>query len=228
MERHLLVIEEEKTMDRLTTDNRETNLQTLLNYAYAKDHAVYLVFGNDEDNIPLDEYIAHEACEHGCNQTAKSVMEGGCMECDCPIAILNAVSIQAAELRARLMMIEDILGDTYDLDRLRELMTADREGRLDVRPHFNVGDTIYVLIYTFNDIFSDKLEMRECTITGFRRGMLKQYATFRYWKGGVPFDSSVLVDDLGKTWFLSQEEAEAAIAKDNNVPTKEEENHEPF
>jgi len=118
-------------MDRLTTDNRRTNLQTLLNYAYAKDRAVHLVFGNDEDNIPLAEYIALQAGEHGCRTDPREVMEGGCMECDCPIAILNAVAIQAAELRARLMMIEDILGDTYDLDHLRELMTADREGRTD-------------------------------------------------------------------------------------------------
>lgn len=114
-------------MDRLTTDNRETNLQTLLNYAYAKDRAVHLAYGNGEDNIPLDEYIAHEASAHGCPKTTTEVMEGGCMECDCPIAILNAVAIQAAELRARLMMIEDILGDTYNLDHLRELIEADKD-----------------------------------------------------------------------------------------------------
>lgn len=117
-------------MDRLTTDNRETNLQTLLNYAYVKDRAVHLAFGNDEENIPLDEYIAHEARKHGCPMTATEVIEGGCMECDCPVAILNAVSIQAAELRARLMMIEDVLGDTYDLDHLRDLVQAEKEGRL--------------------------------------------------------------------------------------------------
>lgn len=121
-------------MDRLTTDNRETNLQTLLNYAYAKDRAVHLAYGNGEDNIPLDEYIAHEASKLGCPRTTTEVMEGGCMECDCPIAILNAIAIQAAELRARLMMIEDILGDTYNLDHLRELIEADREGRITITP----------------------------------------------------------------------------------------------
>lgn len=121
-------------MDRLTTDNPKTNLQTLLNYAYAKDKAVHLAFGNEEDDIPLDEYIAHEARERGCPRTTTEVMEGGCMECDCPIAILNAVAIQAAELRGRLKMIEDILGDTYNLDHLRELMEADQEGRLVIMP----------------------------------------------------------------------------------------------
>ena len=34
----------------------------------------------------------------------------------------------------RLAAIEDILGDEYDLDRLRELVEADREGRCVVLP----------------------------------------------------------------------------------------------
>ena len=32
----------------------------------------------------------------------------------------------------RLAAIEDILGDEYDLDRLRELVQADREGRVEI------------------------------------------------------------------------------------------------
>ena len=32
----------------------------------------------------------------------------------------------------RLKKIEDILGDEYDLDRLRELAQADREGRVEI------------------------------------------------------------------------------------------------
>ena len=49
----------------------------------------------------------------------------------------------------RLAAIEDILGDEYDLDRLRELLEADREGRV---PKYTVGDTIY-------DRFGDKWEV---------------------------------------------------------------------
>ena len=138
-------------MERLTTDNRATNLQALLNYAYAKDRAVHLAYGNGEENIPLDEYIAHEASERGCPRTATEVMEGGCMECDCPIAILNAVAIQAAELRARLMMIEDILGDTYHLDHLRELIEADNEGRITIMPPpAKAGDPLPRCFYNDN------------------------------------------------------------------------------
>lgn len=45
------------------------------------------------------------------------------------IAYLYLAVQQAIEMRGRLKKIEDILGDTYDLDRLRELVQADREGR---------------------------------------------------------------------------------------------------
>lgn len=38
------------------------------------------------------------------------------------------------ETAIRLAMIEDILGNEYDLDRLRELVQADREGRCVVFP----------------------------------------------------------------------------------------------
>lgn len=209
-------------MDRLTTDNPNDNLSTLLNFAYAKDHRVVLSFADDKNDHDLCEYVANFALRNGCIFTPEEVMDGACSECDCHIAVMNNTAIQAAELRARLMMIEDILGDTYDLDHLRELMEAEREGRLDVRPRCKIGDTIYVLIYKFFDVFSSKIEIQRCTITGFRRGMFRQYTTFRYMKGGVPFDSSVPVDELGETWFLSQEEAEAALAKDNNVPGKQE------
>ena len=40
----------------------------------------------------------------------------------------------------RLKKIEDILGDEYDLERLRELAQADREGKV---PKYTIGDTIY-------------------------------------------------------------------------------------
>lgn len=40
----------------------------------------------------------------------------------------------------RFAAIEDILGDEYDRDRLRELAQADREGKI---PKYTIGDTIY-------------------------------------------------------------------------------------
>lgn len=53
------------------------------------------------------------------------------------------------ETAIRLAMIEDILGDEYDLERLRELVQADREGRC-VVPPTKIGDKVYH-ITTCND-----------------------------------------------------------------------------
>ena len=50
-----------------------------------------------------------------------------------------AIDIAIATIAA----IEDILGDEYDLDRLRELAQADREGRCVVLP-CKVGDPVYM------------------------------------------------------------------------------------
>ena len=50
------------------------------------------------------------------------------------------------EVIDRLAAIEDILGDKYDLDRLRELAQADREGRcVVIRPN-SVTDDNYKII----------------------------------------------------------------------------------
>lgn len=46
----------------------------------------------------------------------------------------------------RFAAIEDILGEEYDLDRLRELVQADREGRCVVIPPNSVTDDNYKII----------------------------------------------------------------------------------
>ena len=51
--------------------------------------------------------------------------------------------IESAKARAlRASEIEAILGNDYDLDRLRELVEADREGRCVVSP-VSIGDAVY-------------------------------------------------------------------------------------
>lgn len=51
---------------------------------------------------------------------------------------------EATAIVDRLAAIEDILGDTYDLARLRELVQADREGRCVASP-FKPGDEVWVV-----------------------------------------------------------------------------------
>lgn len=49
-----------------------------------------------------------------------------------------------SDMEERLREIEDILGDEYDLDRLRDLVKADREGRcvvIDVK----IGQRVWIL-----------------------------------------------------------------------------------
>lgn len=67
-------------------------------------------------------------CRDVCNEIDE---KSGCT--GCPIA----------NVFDRLGQIEDILGDTYDLDRLRELVEADKDGRCFVRPDFvfRIGET---------------------------------------------------------------------------------------
>jgi hypothetical protein len=208
------------TMDRLTTDNPNDNLSTLLNFAYAKDHRVVLSFADDKNDHDLCEYVANFALRNGCIFTPEEVMDGACSECDCHIAVMNNTAIQAAELRARLMMIEDILGDTYDLDHLRDLMAAEKEGRLMVMP-CKVGDTIYAIpskvnrelnvinrhpennrVYTQTvqniSFFTDGVYLLKCC-----DGLQMHHSQF-----------------FRETWFLSQEEAESALAKDKMSLTK--------
>lgn len=54
----------------------------------------------------------------------------------------------------RLAEIEDILGDTYDLDRLRELVEADKAGRCIVLPEVN-KKAKSVFSDSLHDVFSE-------------------------------------------------------------------------
>lgn len=196
-------------MDRLTTNEPHDNLSAMLNFAYAKDRRVVLSYAASEDNIDLAEYISLQALRNGCDVSSENVLEGGCMECDCPVAILNAVAIQAAELRGRLKMIEDILGDTYDLDRLRDLVKAEQEGRLIIPPIYPGEGVYWVLsddMVPYGYYVTDAEVVTDCGTQGFyltsnRDGSMCDCPNFVPW------------DELGKSVFRSREEAEAALAK---------------
>ena len=114
---------------RLTTDSPQGNLDGILNYAYVDDKQVCFDYADGTAGIHMTEYLANLAYAKGCAVTAEGILNGACAECDCEVAVLNALGIQAAELRARLMMLEDILGDEYDLQKLKGILEEHREGR---------------------------------------------------------------------------------------------------
>ena len=108
------------------------------------------------------------------------------------------------ELVDRLAAIEDILGEEYDLDELREMVQAKREGRCVVLP-CKVGDTVYRIgasICKWREIdrcdeYCDGWQYRDCW-DGTRAVLDEKF-------------NLCDVESVGKTVFLTREAAEAAL-----------------
>ena len=175
-----------------------------------------------------------------CREVCERQGDAGCKTC--PIA----------KAFDRLAAIEDILGDEYDLDRLRELAQADREGRCVVLPA-GIGDTVHHITtcknfsqvldgtmygpngelgtatglycpcelaetcpFPCDDDGSFDCEKHKNTLAIFEdvvTGILSddmQDTLFLEYSGNVAFD------DFGKTVFLTREEAEAALRREQD------------
>lgn len=113
----------------------------------------------------------------------------------------NTVIIEvpwAASAWVRFADIEDILGDDYDLDRLKELVEADRDGRCVVLP-CRVGDTLYYIGGTYKTLI-EPVTVEEVYIGDgvFAVGVSSGFTTFTLQE---------------KEWYKSKKEAEAALEK---------------
>ena len=118
-----------------------------------------------------------------------------------------------AECLDRLAAIEDILGDEYDLDRLRELAQADRDGRCVVLP-CKIGDYVYVI--DEGDYQSDHKpyvrakEVTEISWKKSRRGKDLGFGVIL--KGGDCNTSArYKFSSIGETVFITRAEAEKAL-----------------
>ena len=105
----------------------------------------------------------------------------------------------------RLATIEDILDDEYDLDHLRKLVQADREGRCIIYPKegvLNKGDRVWYV-----DIESGVLESGTVFIAEYKDGKLDSFS--------VNFDSGDFDEFLGVAWgdciLGSKKSAEEAL-----------------
>ena len=91
----------------------------------------------------------------------------------------------------------------FDLDRLEELVKADRDGRL-VVPPCKAEDTVYEV--------TSRKTISEYRVKAIR---VELFCTFIEWDIVAGFvDKSIFgvpVDEIGKTVFLTREEAEAAL-----------------
>ena len=104
--------------------------------------------------------------------------------------------------------IEDILGDDYDLDRLRELVEADRDGRCVALP-CKVGDVVYTITQVFNGV-STELKIGERLIDGYSGNLLNPIWVI----SKEPYELHFYLSEFGKTVFLTFEAAEAALKGD--------------
>ena len=135
---------------RMTSDDPEY-IASHLNIFFTQDGEGYVRSGgSDNQDIEMMDWIQTAAKNIGAELCSKGG-EGLCDELydnlqygiEIPegvIAYLYLAVLQAIEMRGRLKDIEDILGDEYDLDRLHELETADREGRCVVLPDGGYAD----------------------------------------------------------------------------------------
>ena len=101
-------------------------------------------------------------------------------------------------MAVRLKQIEDILGEDYDLDRLKELVEADREGRCVVLP-CKVGDTLYYIGGTYKTLIKPATVEEVYIGDGvFAVGVSSGFTTFTLQE---------------KEWYKSKKEAESALER---------------
>lgn len=110
------------------------------------------------------------------------------------------------DIAFRLAAIEDILGDDYDLDRLKELVQADRDGNCVVLP-CKVGDKVWFTKFMWNYAKSP-IPAMVCGIKTF-----SSYGTFTFMALTDENNTSrsFINEDIGKTVFRTKEEAERAL-----------------
>lgn len=122
---------------------------------------------------------------------------------DCPHGICSQ-----RQTWERLKLLEDVLGDNYDLDRLRELVQADREGQCVVLP-CKLHDKVF---------FIENGCVKETEVDSFHNWTSGRWKIsthtdrmYEHWKG-YEIDFS----GIGKTVFLSREDAEKAVEMEEN------------
>ena len=198
-------------MSRLTTNNPEDNLETALNFYYVKNHETWVRGGGDAPDYPdvsLFDWIKkiiNQFCPDSFDMRsnknlscdlADTLMEGT-ETMEGVIAHLYMSAWTHAELREKLMKYE----------------TAEEEGRLMMLP-CKVGD------YIWNNAFGMPCGYK---VTGFSFGKLNdEYdeddeemildEVFVYYSN---FNGSITgrfaASQIGKTVFLTEEEAEKAL-----------------
>lgn len=185
-------------LKRLTTDSPEKNIEVLLNYAYAEEGWVKLRSAGGEEGIDLCEYIEQQRREldFDCGVFSTDVRDGACMECDCVLAILNIVAVQAAELRCKLKHYEDM----------------EEQGRFFIPP-CAIGESVWC-------ISKAKKVVSQYTVAGYLhdgfRWKVRLTKTIPSWVGNKTEHKYVAAKAYSITFFKTREEAENALRGGND------------
>lgn len=227
-------------MKRLTTNCPDNNLDAALNLFYIKDFETWVRGGGDGPDYPdirLYDFIRKAAKillpdldfpmdDDGVDYAMGELLLDGPDEPTGLLALLYTAAWSYAELRGRLMQYEDTglepamcanyktfedeaISKGVPFKRIVALMEADRAGRLVVLP-CKVGDTLWV---TGRDNVPREMELEApdirtvctdednlCMSTCNRKP--DGFCAYRLRNDGA---------DIGKTVFLTREEAEAAL-----------------
>lgn len=113
----------------------------------------------------------------------------------------------------RLAAIEDILGDEYDLDELREMVQAKREGQcvvLDVK----IGQKVWILdAGEYGD--DDEAYPLELNISGIT--LSDEHEIYYFVDSPLGMDIDPFSHkDIGKTVFLTRADAETALRREQD------------
>lgn len=224
-------------MKRLTTNCPDNNLDAALNLFYVKDFETWVRGGGDGPDYPdirLYDFIRKAAKillpdldfpmdDDGVDYAMGELLLDGPDEPTGLLALLYTAAWSYAELRGRLMQYEDTeltpeeidmdheaaktlrqLCRGYDLGRLVNLAESDKDGRVVVRP-YKIDAAVYVLVKDeavfypeTNGWYIGKETIGAITRDGFYLGDPEEGS----------FEPN---DEIGKTVFLTCEEADAAL-----------------
>lgn len=121
-----------------------------------------------------------------CREVCERQGDDGCKTC--PIA----------KAFDRLAAIEDTLGEEYDLDELREMVQAKRDGRCVVLP-CKIDDDVYINLFG-RTLDATVISISELASTPTYKAMY-----------GIRLCYIFKADDVGRTVFLTREAAEEAL-----------------
>ena len=213
-------------MKRLTTNCPDNNLDAALNLFYIKDFETWVRGGGDGPDYPdirLYDFIRKAAKillpdldfptdDDGVDYAMDELLLDGPDEPTGLLALLYTAAWSYAELRGRLMQYEDTrlepamcanyktfedeaISKDVTFKRIVALMEADRAGRLVVLP-CKVGDTVYFAL------LGRIIEKQVFSIVSFSNST-------RIYCGGT--SEYFRPEDIGKTFFLTREEAKRAL-----------------